>query len=65
MPRLIDVDNLTYHLAVNDEDQQFFLRQIRRYRRRAIHRPRPRCWRVLLLGVRKRRSIYVRRHAHR
>ena len=24
MPRLIDVDNLTYHLAVNDEDQQFF-----------------------------------------
>lgn len=24
MPRLIDTDKLTYHLAVNDEDQQFF-----------------------------------------
>lgn len=24
MPRLIDADNLTYHLAVNDENQQFF-----------------------------------------
>lgn len=24
MPRLIDADKLTYHLAVNDEDEQFF-----------------------------------------